>query len=123
MIDVSELMNDPDFSTEYSMIRSIGQWRDGRFILKKENEIVYYGPVQPATEKELEQLDTGDRNKITMKFMCAYPNEIFLTQEEEENEGLYSDMIKYQNKLYKVIKVKPWVSSGGYCRAFAYEVD
>ena len=86
MIDVSELMNDPDFSTEYTMIRSIGQWRDGRFILKKENEIVYYGPVQPATEKELEQLDTGDRNKITMKFMCAYPNEIFLTQEEEENE-------------------------------------
>lgn len=122
MIDVSELMNDPDFATEYTVIRSMGEWQDGRFVLKKKNEISCYGPVQPATEDELEQLDIGDRNHITMKFMCAYPMELFITS-ETENEGQFSDMISYNGKKYKIIKVKPWISSGGYFRAFAYEVN
>lgn len=78
--------------------------------------------VQPATEKELEQLDTGDRQKFVMKFLCAYPDEIFVTQQKEQ-EGIFSDMIECSGNFYKVIKVKNWRYSGGYCRAFAVEVE
>ena len=120
MVDVSELIEDSDFATTYYVNRSIGEWIDGRFKLKEENKLKYYGVVQPATEEEIEQLDIGDKNKLIMKFMCAYPNEIFVTS---STEGQYADVIEYNNKKYKVIKVKQWKDSGGYCRAFACEFD
>lgn len=122
MIDVSELIKDNDFATEYIVHRKKGIWEKGRFHFKEEQTIHYIGVVQPATEKELEQLDIGDRQKFIMKFLCAYPDEIFVTQQYEQEE-LFSDVIEYLGKKYKVIKVKNWQCSGGYCRAFAVEVD
>lgn len=122
MIKVSELIKDSDFATNYIIHRKQGVWEKGRFHLKEEQTIPYVGVVQPATEKELEQLDIGDRQKFVMKFLCAYPDEIFVTQQYEQ-EGLFSDSVEYCGKFYKVIKVKNWRYSGGYCRAFAVEVD
>ena len=121
MIDVSELIKDSDFAESYIVHRKKGVWEKGRFHFKEEQSFTYIGVVQPASEKELEQLDTGDRQKNVMKFLCAYPDEIFVTQEGEQE--LFSDVIEYCSKKYKVIKVKNWQGSGGYCRAFAIEVE
>ncbi len=122
MIEVSELIKDSDFAENFIVHRKKGIWENGRFLFKEEKSLCYTGVVQPASEKELEQLDTGDRQKNIMKFLCAYPDEIFVTQEKEQEE-LFSDVIEYCSKKYKVIKVKNWQYSGGYCRAFAVEVD
>jgi len=122
MITVSELIKDSDFAENFIVHRKKGIWENGRFHFKEEKSLCYTGVVQPATEKELEQLDTGDRQKNIMKFLCAYPDEIFVTQEKEQEE-LFSDVIEYCSKKYKVIKVKNWQYSGGYCRAFAVEVE
>lgn len=122
MIEVSELIKDSDFAENFIVHRKKGIWENGRFLFKEEKSLCYTGVVQPASEKELEQLDTGDRQKNIMKFLCAYSDEIFVTQEKEQEE-LFSDVIEYCSKKYKVIKVKNWQYSGGYCRAFAVEVD
>lgn len=122
MIDVLELIKDNDFATSYIVHRKIGAWEKGRFYVKEEQSFPYIGVVQPATEKELEQLDVGDRQKLVMKFLCAYPEKLFVTQQNEQEER-FSDVIEYLGKKYKVIKVKDWQYSGGYCRAFAVEVE
>lgn len=105
MIEVSELIKDSDFAENFIVHRKKGIWENGRFLFKEEKSLCYTGVVQPASEKELEQLDTGDRQKNIMKFLCAYPDEIFVTQEKEQEE-LFSDVIEYCSKKYKVIKVK-----------------
>lgn len=122
MIDVSELIKDSDFAENYMIHRKKGVWENGRFHLTEEQTIPYIGVIQPASEKELEQLDIGDRQKFVMKFLCTYPDEIFVTQQYEQEE-YFSDTIEYLGHFYKVIKVKNWLHSGGYCRAFAVEVD
>ena len=63
MIEVSELIKDSDFATDYIIHRKKGVWEKGRFYFKEEQIIPYIGVVQPATEKELEQLDTGGTDK------------------------------------------------------------
>lgn len=122
MIDVSELIKDSDFAESYMVHRKKGVWEKGRFYMEEEQCFEYIGVVQPATEKELEQLDMGDRQKFVMKFICAFPDELFITQQKEQ-ENFFSDIIEYQNNRYKIIKVKNWRTSGGYCRAYAVEVD
>ena len=64
MIDVSELIKDSDFATSYVVHRKKGIWKKGRFCLEEEQSFCYIGVVQPVTEKELEQLDIGDRQNI-----------------------------------------------------------
>jgi len=124
MIDVSELMNDPDFASHYTVMRTTGKWNKGRFELNAPRELRFYGPVQPATVKEVEQLPTGNQVKGIMKFMCKRPKRLFVTREmpvdgsQTEELGAASDEIHYQGDVYEVIQVMPW-SANGYMRAFA----
>jgi hypothetical protein len=101
-------------------VRTSGNWVKGRFTLGQPQQLRYFGPVQPATEEELTQIAEGDRSQGIMKFLCAAPKEIFITQEKalDGSAGiLISDQIIYAGKLFKVIKVKPW-DMNGYLRAF-----
>lgn len=122
MINVSELMNDPDFCSNYKVLRRQGKWQKGRFVLASAIELSYYGPVQPATEKELEQFPEGDRERGVMKFMCSPPKRLYITETPNdigERDIIVSDQIVYDGELYKIIKVKNWKQQG-FIRAFGY---
>ncbi len=117
-------MTDSNFSTSYKVHRTIGKWVNGRFVLGDEKILTYYGPVQPADSDDLEQLPEGDRQKGIMKFFCAPPNDIFITMDNnntEDEEHFTSDVIEYDKKLYKIIKVTPW-RHNGFIRAFGYKI-
>ncbi|MCL2084423.1 MAG: hypothetical protein FWH06_04090 [Oscillospiraceae bacterium] len=123
MIDVSDLMDDPDFSCDYTVIRTTGKWVKGRFVLSPvPQRLKYYGPVQPATVKEIEQLSTGDQPIAVMKFMCKMPRRLFLTrdlsQAETGDDGAISDMILFRGNSYSIIQVMPW-NHFKWMRAFA----
>jgi len=122
MINVSELMDDPDFAVNYKVIRSKGMWYMGRFKMAKQKILNFYGAVQLASPKDLEQLPEGDRIVGTMKFFCKTPNELYVTHEEsEEYEGI-SDVVLYKRKKYKIIQVSEW-NANGFCRAFGVLTD
>lgn len=124
MINVRDLMTDSDFATSYTVLRTKGKWEKGRFIKSKPTKLKYFGPVQPATTDELQQIPEADRTQETMKFMCAPPKKIFITREiggDETADGAISDHIIWDGNLYKVIRVMNW-RHHGYTRAFAYSV-
>jgi len=124
MINVRELMYDLDFCTKYAVLRTKGNWVKGRFVLEAPRTLRYFGPVQPATEKELEQIPEGDRSHGIMKFMCASPREIYISQASPSpgaKDITVSDQIIYAGKIYKIIKVKHW-DANGYLRAFGYAI-
>lgn len=124
MIDMRRLMANPNFATNYKVHRSYGEWEKGRFTITKEQTLAYYGPVQSASPDDLVQFPEGDRQKGLMKFFCTPPNELHTTKEESETdkgEAFVSDVIEYENYLYKVIQVAPW-QRYGYIRAFGYKI-
>jgi len=120
MINVSRLMSDPAFATHYTVVRQSGKWVEGRFVLGEPAALQFYGPVQPATNKELDQMPEGDRQRGTMKFFCKPPNRLYVTDENLATcEGNVSDEIIYDGQRYKIFAVKEW-GRNGYYRAFAY---
>ena len=125
MINVKELMSDPDFSTHYIIHRTHTKFIEGRQTVVKREMLKYYGPVQPAKEKDLEQLPEGDRKNFVMKFFCKPPKKLYITDNKingDSEDIIISDILKYDGSYYKILLVKPW-KHNGYLRAFATEIE
>jgi len=121
MIDVSDLITDPDFAFPYIVVRRTGQWVNARFAVNDPPErLAYYGAVQPASTNDLQQQGIGDSEHGVMKFFCRQPMDIYLTGDFNESKGgiQVSDEIEFRGMLYKVLKVSPW-QHNGWTRAFA----
>jgi len=123
MINVSTLMRDPAFAARYTVVRTKGVWVRGRFVEDPPERLKFYGPVQPATEKELEHRAEGDRCKGVMKFFCKPPNKLYITRETfgESDETRVSDKIEFRGDVYEITEVKDW-SANGYVRAFGHRI-
>ena len=124
MINVSELMSDPDFSSYYTVVRTKIKWVKGRQEKTDTQRLKYFGPVQPATPDELQQIPEGDRSQEVFKFMCAPPKKIYITNtvsDKESTDGILSDQIIYDGEMWKIIRVTNW-RRHGYTRAFAYSI-
>lgn len=117
MDDLSLLMNDPDFAFKYQVIRRQGKWVKGRFKLGEPEKLKYYGPVQPATEKEIRQLDVGDQTVGVMKFSCRKPKSLYMTRQGSGGANV-SDEIIWRGERYMVVRVRPW-DHYGWLHAFA----
>jgi hypothetical protein len=121
MIDVSDLITDPDFAFPYIVIRRTGKWVNARFEVSDPPErLQYYGAVQPATTRDIDQLGIGDNEKGVMKFFCRQPKEIYVTENLDGSgeTAQVSDEIEFRGMRYKVIQISPW-QQNGWMRAFA----
>jgi hypothetical protein len=121
MIDVSDLIEDPDFAFPYTVARRTGTWSDGRFVVSDPPvRLSYYGAVQSASTRDLEQLGIGDSEKGVMKFFCRQPKDIYLTRsfDDSDETAQVSDEIEYNGRVYKVLQIGQW-QQNGWTRAFA----
>lgn len=126
MINVSEIITDPDFAQKYKVIRDAGEWVAGRFKIVETKVLNYFGTVQPAQSEDLEQLPEVDRTSVVMNFYCASPKVFYISQEvvteiPDDEEQIIYDTIEWNGKKYKIIKVLPW-GNNGYQMAFAVEL-
>jgi hypothetical protein len=114
VIDVSELINDPDFSTGcFHVLRNTGTWVDGVFCSSPET-LTYTGTVRAMTSKEIQQLDIGDAvtgGIVIWTLETLYPT----TLHPKGDEGLISDTVYYQGQHYKVLKSRD-LNQHGYRR-------
>jgi hypothetical protein len=120
MIDVSDIVTDPDFAFPYIVIRRTGKWVSGRFQAGEPERIDFYGAVQPASAREIQQMGIGDDEQGVMKFFCRQPKDINLTcnLKDVSDEAQVSDEIEFRGNLYKVLKKSPW-QHNNWTRAFA----
>ena len=124
MIDVAELITDPDFAQSYKVIRSTGKWDGGRFKIVSAETLKYIGAVQPAGSEDLEQIPEIDRTNVVLNFYCQYPKKLYISRDTDENadgeELAIYDTIEFKGAQYKIIKVLDW-ENNGYQMAFAVE--
>ena len=116
MINVAELITDPDFAQSFKVYRSIGQWDEhGRFTTITET-LVMTGAIQPMTTKELQQIPAGDQvtGGINVWTLCPiYTTEL---NQNRTTKGNLSDQIEWHCQKWKILSVKQF-SDYGYWRA------
>ena len=114
MIDVSEVVNDPDLAQPFSILRSTGSWLNGVW-----NSVVTtiqsYGVIAEPTVRELKMIPEGDLVTGGLLFWSATP--LYATH-ATEGVGGSSDILIWRGHNYRVLTVLQF-EDWGYYRAFA----
>jgi len=114
MIDVSELIVDPDFAQEYTVYRKSGDWFEGVFT-ETEAVINFYGPIIVANTKDVNMLPEGDRIAGLMMFYTTADNPFLITRNTNGSLGT-SDQPVWRGERYKIMQVSPF-DDFGYIKA------
>jgi len=106
MINVAELIHDPDFVQSFTVFRKTGEWVDGEWI-PGEKEIRMQGVVVAANTKDLLQVPEGDRVKGVMAFYATEP--LLVTHEKGT-----ADEVVWHGERYRLFQIWPYVDYGYY---------
>lgn len=110
MIDVSELIIDPDFAQPYMVHRMSGDFVAGRFV-EIPTTLQFYGVVIAANVKDVNMMPEGDRIAGLMVFYTTADNPIFVTRNLDNNKGT-SDQIEWRGELYRIMQTYPYNDYG-----------
>ena len=117
MIDVSELMSDPDFAQPYVVERSTGVSGPGGW-QGAVKPILMYGPTQPADAQTIQMVPEGDRVYGARIFWATQP----LYETRGGKSAGISDVLIWQNQRFRIIAVWPW-QDGGFYKALAVRME
>jgi len=118
LLDVSDLLSDPDFADTFDVIRYGDSVDDDGVGSEAPAPITgLTGVIQPASELSLQRLADGARLASTIEIHTTFP----LTS---GIDGQGADEVIYQNATYTVTDVADWTRFGvGYVRAIAQMKD
>lgn len=108
MIDVSELLADPDFCEAFTIMRSTGGSFGPSGWMDNTTAVPSYGSIQPASDKDLRMVPEGDR--VSGSLAIYSQQELFVTHNDPQ-PGI-SDIVICRGENYRVQAVKPWVDFG-----------
>lgn len=106
MIDVSDLLLDPDFVEPLVLVKrtsTVSQFGENQV---SEVKVQAIGSIQPLTGKDLERLPEALRQRNVRTFWMK-------TEVATDGEAKYLDLIEFQGKRYQVLSSKPWLNWGG----------
>jgi len=108
VIDVSELMSDPDFVRAFSIMRPTLTVANEGVASSTYATTQLTGIVQPASDNELKLLPEGSRLSDVIA--------VWSHSEIRAGDGstIESDVILVDGKRYRVIKADPWPDAGYY---------
>lgn len=112
MLDLSQIVMDPDFAQSFTVYREGGSFVSGRWTAT-ETPIQMTGTVTVAKPNELSQVSEADRVTGVMAFYSTQP--IYTTRSDSSKavEGT-SDQIVWNGERYRVSMVAPWKDFGYY---------
>ena len=102
LLNIEELITDPDFCQSFKVLRREGTWNKGRFNTT-ETEIDTYGVIDPQPTKEMQ----FDPNGVLLKgIIKVYTHlELYTTQKNNSDGKSYnSDIVIWQGNHYIVLE-------------------
>jgi len=112
MIEISDLLEDPDFAQGFTIRRQTGSFTEGDFSTV-DTVIPAVGVIQPASSQDvLTFAPEGERQGNWITIYCK--------QEIRQGDGqdIFSDVIVWQGSYFRVAQAKHWETQG-YYRAWA----
>ena len=110
MIDLSEIITDPDFAEAFNIERKTGSFNLGRYVEGDPVVIPTVGIITPANALEIQQIPEGDRLTASITVKTTVP--LYVSR-----LGLQSgvpDLIDWNGSQWKVSYVWPWQDFGYY---------
>lgn len=103
LINIQELITDPDFCQTFTVTRRSGTWENGRFI-PVEQEFSSYGVIEPQDTSELD-ITNPDGSLIQGRIKVYAHDQLYVTilNDNPDNSGYISDEITWQNNKYAII--------------------
>lgn len=113
VIDLSEVVEDPDMAEQFTIRRTTGQFAAGGFALNAPTDVPAYGVVSVATAKEIEAIPEGDRVNEIRAFWTT--TQMFVTNLAGSE---VSDILIWQSTAYRIL-IQPDYDNRGYYKALA----
>ena len=117
MLDLSFLMDDPDFCSSCVLrsFRITGNDHGRPIYEKTEKQIV--AVIQPATAEDMQRL-AETAGGVTTETLVIYTQEKLSTGAHENG----ADMIVFEGQVYEVCQVEDFLPNGNYCRSLMRRV-
>lgn len=118
MLDLSFLIDDPDFCSTCTLLSSCITGDDhGRPIYEQtESEII--AVIQPATAEDMQRI-AETAGGVTTETLAIYTQSKLCAGTPSRG----ADMIVFEGKLYEVCQVEDFMPNGNYCRSLIRRVD
>ncbi len=117
MINVGDLVIDPDLCSNFTILRTTGSFKLGGWVKDPVVTIASYGAVRNSNGKELEMLPEADRPKNALTFRTAFP--LYVTTEQG---SMLSDILVFHGEQHRILTVKDY-SEQGYWFAMAVRME
>lgn len=104
--DLAFVIDDGVLSDPWIILRSIGQFQAGGWVLSSPTSIPGYGVVSVASEQDLLMIPEGDQVNGAMVFHSQ--QRIFETQMDANGDQHFSDIMLWNYQKYKIMKVGPY---------------
>lgn len=112
MLDLSDLMTDPDFASRMILERTeIARREFGRPVYETK-QIEITGVIHPASAEDLQPLADGANGYVT-EGLVLYTDFVVTGG----TNGIRADRIVFEGVCYDVMQVEDWMPNGAYCRA------
>lgn len=110
MINVSELINDPDFCQTFTVSRYSGTWQGGKFSTTA-SVFSVTGVITPMKTKDVAQLPQGDTILGAIEIFSPVP--LLTTRLDPSGEsGGTADEVTWKGEVYKILKVDDFTDFG-----------
>lgn len=121
VIQISEIITDPDFAQSFNIKRGTGTWTNGVFVVGSLQTFAFKGTILPLTTKDIKQMDIGDAITGGIKVYTLQP--IYTTRlDVGDTTGGLSDEVVWQGQDWKILQVNRY-SDFGYWRAICVRKD
>lgn len=122
LVDVSELMSDPDFMRAVTLRRpAVHLANEGEAVATYEDDVPFTASVQPATAEEVASLPEGERGggRIVKLYTSTA-----LRPDMSDGKTSIADVVVVPDPdggEFRVVGIEPW-SAHGYWKALAVEI-
>ncbi len=117
MPDLSAILTDPELGgTRFTVFRQSFNKVMGEVIPSVTTGTLVSGNIQPAASEDLQLFPEEERSEEMIVILAAYP---FSLGEAGEGSFTSADIVHWQGRKYRVIRVKEWFPQGGYYKAWA----
>ncbi|MGE4504039.1 MAG: hypothetical protein AB7D51_01730 [Desulfovibrionaceae bacterium] len=118
MLDIfNEILSDPDLPVqEFTVTRRAEVMDEHGRAVHTPTDMPTIGVILPATDKQLERLEDGDRSSEVIAVYSAFD----LTN---GSEGYAPDLVSWRGDTYEVKQLQDFVESAGFCVALAGSIS
>ena len=116
-MNLAAVLSNPDLGgTTFTVFRQSFNKVMGEVIPSVTTGTIVTGNIQPASSEDLQLYPQEERSEEMIVILASYA---FSLGETGEGSFTSADIVNWQGRKYRVVKVKDWLDQGGYCKAWA----